>query len=450
MRKKVTLVPLFTLILLLIIGFIGAIERGPLTLSVYVGAHPANEGPMGLSELYKMLRANFSVILVNSWKDVKLEEKCRVLIVIVSPELPYTGEEAARIAEAVRACEEVRLLVADETGNANPILAEFGSEVRIGTNALREYPLVAVDAPWGSYVLLLDRPSPLFAHGNAEAIGIEIGVQDPQVYAFLESRGLVWGDGSVFLNQVLRSENSIYREFVRDTLSYLCNNCTILLDATKAQAMNPLDFFHGNVSPEVVPLVDPFSLLISLLSHIIHPSNWFFPLARLVNALVADLLVVSPLRELIIVATFIVLSLFISSRESSERDVPLREVTEVHWYGYSALKDKIMKGGSSLKKDDFVALYELLDYLLLSTAGVSLSSPEAASVLQNRGMSSEKAKALVEFMNKYYRRATGKSLWPPVVFWNSTTRKAISLTEEALKVLGYSLMEARGIEGRVL
>ncbi|MEN2999632.1 MAG: DUF4350 domain-containing protein [Acidilobaceae archaeon] len=453
MRKKVTritLVPLLTLLLLLFIGFIGALERGPLALPVYVGAHPANEGPMGLSEFYKMLRANFSVILVNSWENLRLPEKCRVLIVIVSPEQSYSGEEVSKIAEAVRSCEEVKLLVADETGNANVVLAELGSEVRIGADALREYPLVALDAPWGSYVLLLDKPSPLFAHGNANAIGMEIGVPNPQVYAFLDSKGLVLGDGSIFLNQVLRSESSVYREFLSGALSYLCSNCTVLLDATKAQSMNPLDILYGNVSPATVQLVDPLSLIVSLLSYVLHPSNWFFPLASLFNSLVAELLLTSPLRELIIVATFIVLSLLIATRETSEVDRPLKEVTEVHWYGYSALRDKTMKGGSSLRKEDFVALYELFDYLLLSTTGASLSSPESIAVLQNRGMEGKRARAFVEFMNKYYRRATGKSLWPPLVLWNRTTRKAISMTEEALRALGYSLMEARGIEERVL
>ncbi|MCX8195941.1 MAG: hypothetical protein N3F67_02545 [Acidilobaceae archaeon] len=450
MKQKVSLLSLPLLLSLLLIGVIGALERGPVALPVYVGAHPTNEGPMGLSELYQAIRRNYSTILVSSWEAVRVEGNCKLLLLVISPEVPYTEEEIEKISSVMSRCVGSKILVADETGNANPLLSAIGSAARIGGGAQRQYPLVSFEVPWGSYVLLLDRPSPLFAHGEAKAVGVEIGVPSPQVYSFMDEKGLVIGDGSIFLNQVLRSEAQLYADFLFGAIRYLCQNCTVLLDATRAEPFNPLSIIHGRVSIEVVQLIDPVSLVISLLSFVLHPSAWLVPLGAIANRLIAEFLLVNPIRELLITATFVVLALFLASREESAADRPLREVSEVHWYGYVAFKKNLVKGGGSLGREDFISLYELFNYLLSASTGIALNSPEAPLVLEARGMDGRRAREYVSFMNKFYKRAMGKSWWPPVVFWGSTTRKALEMTEEALKALGYSIMEARGLEERVL
>ncbi|MCX8209398.1 MAG: hypothetical protein N3G79_07145, partial [Sulfolobales archaeon] len=53
-------------------------------------------------------------------------------------------------------------------------------------------------------------------------------------------------------------------------------------------------------------------------------------------------------------------------------------------------------------------------------------------------------------MNKLYRRAAHRTLWPPVVLWRRSIVKALDESEEILNALGESLLASVGLERLVL
>ncbi|MEM4655931.1 MAG: hypothetical protein QXD80_03100 [Acidilobaceae archaeon] len=467
-KTKIVMVSTLLILLLLLIGIIGILEKGPIIIPVFIGAHPANNGPLGLSNLYEMLRYNYTVILVTNWSKIidSLEECSNILIIIVSPEAPYKREEVESILDITRKCRSTSIIIGDETGNTNMILEAMRSNTRIpGYSPEGQYPIVYFNTPWGwSGILVLDRPSVLTLLSltpNLTPIGVlatttSRAISESTVYSIVENLGnitvLVVGDGSIFLNQVIRSNTTMdYRGFIESMIKFMCkHNCTILLESSKSQAVHPRDAFRMLSDPSKALLVDPISLIISFLVQVIHPSTWLPPLLDYLNRLIFNLLNIDYVRGMLLLISILVITLTIISRERSVPDEPLQDTIEVTWYGHASFRSKLLEGGAKLDKTDFLSLYSIVDSLLKSTTGVSLQSPDIVKVLVSRGINQRKALDYYEFMNKYYGRASSKSRWPLIVFWGSIVRKAITLSEDILRSIGYSLMEYRGVEERLV
>lgn len=443
---RIKLVPGIIIISLLLIGLVGAMERGPLKIPLFLGANPVNNGPLGLSELYKILRENRTVILVTDW--TKIEVECGdMLIFIVSPEMEYTIEELIAISR-LAGCPYSRILVADETGHSNAVLEALNISIRIGALSMSS-AFAYFNAPWGEYILLLDKPAYLIGGWAATPIASEISAGSPQrMYAYMEGRAVVIGDGSIFLNQVLRNERR-YVNFTRSLIDYMCKGCTVLLEASKTEAIDARSVI-GGASAEEIALIDPVNLVVSLVAEILHPSTWLPPLVKIVNSIVAELLRINYLRELILLFAILLVVVLNPMRERIIADRPIEDVKEVDWYGYAGFSERLLSKGAELRKEDFISLYNMINLAISSSTGLALNSKDLAPVLASRGIDKAKAEDFVKYMNKYYMKATGRSWWPPIVLWGRVTRRAIAMSEEILNKLGYSIMEVRGFEERIL
>jgi hypothetical protein len=126
-----------------------------------------------------------------------------VVILIVSPETPYTNEDLESISYLRSSCKKFSLLVADEGVESNKVLEGIGSSLRISGAILQPYSLIAnLSTPWGwSGRVLLDKASavnPLQTSGNLEPIGFVEVLGTP--IAYYENIGgvevVVVGDGS--------------------------------------------------------------------------------------------------------------------------------------------------------------------------------------------------------------------------------------------------------------
>ncbi|MEM1873303.1 MAG: hypothetical protein QXF57_01760, partial [Acidilobaceae archaeon] len=342
---------------LFLIALIALLEKGPQVVPLAIGAHPLNGGPLGLSRFYEMLSEKHDVVLVTDWREaVESLERCeRALVVIVSPELRYEESEAKLVAELARRCREVALLVADETGNSNPVLEAFNLTSRISGYVIQSLVPVYIETPWGwRGALVLDKPSTVYSSG------------EEGFYAY-ETSGkascFVIGDGSIFLNQVLESQYSeIYASFIESTVENLCGGgCVILLEASKYQLLNPLAVLEAlaREDSELASLIDPVALALSLLSIVLHPATWLPPLLNALNMLVNKLLEVEPARFLLFLGSILLLAVILSTQEEKAGDSPLRDIAETGWYGYGEFRRVIEERG--LSKEDFIQVYSIVD-----------------------------------------------------------------------------------------
>ncbi|MEM0340224.1 MAG: hypothetical protein QXN05_01600 [Acidilobaceae archaeon] len=390
------------------------------------------------------------VFLVYDWKMIAdIVDKCdKVLIVIVSPELSYSESELFHVRKFFDRCQKLALLIADETGNTNAVLETFGLAVRIEGSIIQDHVPVYIETPWGwKGTLILDNPSKVFSK-----------IENDTFYAY-EDKGrvsaFVIGDGSIFLNQVFRSNHSdVYIGFARATVEGLCErDCIVLLEASKYQQVNPLSILSALAQEdesflEMIQLFDPLNLMISLISIVLHPSTWLPPLLNFIDRVIVTLFSLDFMRTLFLVGLSLGFALILALYEEKVRDEPLKDVREVKWYGYEVFRKTIRE--KSLDKEDFIQLYTIVDSVLKSVTGTSLTSLEAISVLESHGVERNYAKSYWEFMNRYYDRARGRRFWPPVVLWGRIVKKALAQSEEVLKVLGTSLKKLEGLEERRL
>jgi hypothetical protein len=133
-------------------------------------------------------------------------------------------------------------------------------------------------------------------------------------------------------------------------------------------------------------------------------------------------------------------------RERRVKDAPLEDVTEVDWYGFGEFRRHLLSQGAKITKQDFITLYNMVNSTIKNLTGSSLEDPQLPQVLETLGINLEEAVRFKDFMVKYYRRATGRTIWPPVVLWGRVTRKAILLSEEILEPLGVSMTTPSRLE----
>lgn len=471
-RGREVLVPGLTLLALTLIGLVALLEKGPLEVVTAPGAYPGNSGPLGTSILYQKLKENYTVIPVTNWGYARnLLGSCNVsvVVIIVSPELPYTQEDLDSIGYLRSSCRKFSLLVADEGGLSNAVLSSLGSSVRIEGLILQPHHITMyVETPWGwRGWLLLDKASRVtsLTLANAKPIGFaELPLSVPVAY-YESVNGLelvAVGDGSILLNQVLQSSSSIagyYLDFLRSTVAHLCGytgNCVILLEASKYKGLDPVEVLRSG-DRRLLGLINMIDLVVALLARILHPSTWLPPLLSMVDYGIKSLMESSPYIKGFIAVVLAILLALIAPREGRVRDSRLEDVVEVEWYGFGEFRRRLLARGAGLTREDFITLYNLVDTTLKTVVGVSLEDPQLPTVLQSIGLDRDAVEKYRNYMVKYYRRATGRSIWPPIVLWGRVTRKAIVMSESILSPLGASLMtlsrleriEERGLRGNV-
>jgi len=167
---------------------------------------PLNPFFAGTSLFYADLRAGYNVILGSPEDAARLAaEGEKVAYFLVGPEKPLSPREVQALAQAYSR-DGLRLLVADETGLANPLLEALGApkvDGRVpGLGGGGGWELMIVlDCPWGTYYTGL-------------ASRVEDGEQlcrahtgDPVVSR--SGRALVSGDSSIFANYLYTGYNGL-------------------------------------------------------------------------------------------------------------------------------------------------------------------------------------------------------------------------------------------------
>ena len=281
-------------------------------------------------------------------------------------------------------------------------------------------------------------------------------------YVFSDSTGretevYVISDGSLFINQVLRSNQTRYnyKEFVKDLVTSMAPNprsTIVFIDASKYE-LKPLT--ELKYSPETV-VKDPKKLL-ALIGLLLHPYTWFPWFANLARSLESKALKLLASDEGLLALITIVASLLASgllSRligvkgEVISRDEALTGTSEVDIVIDTELRRSIASGRRvKLGKRDFISLYKLVDEALRKTIGSGLDDKDVARKIANiANLDEHRVVKYVERMNKLKIKVERGALLPIVLSWNATLHKLIEESNRMLEKLGVSLIESRGVE----
>lgn len=485
MSRKASLIPRSRYWALIFIAILALVEKGAPPIQVQTGASPLNLGGLGTFDFYSALRERYAYVApAASLSEVKYPygaEHC--LFISISPEDAYTQDEARAIVEELSKCKNPAILVADEYETSNAILEEAGLSARVlGVILFQEAttPYYANATPHVRAVfklletgekveLLLDIASAVSS--GAEVLGYAPGatfILRPQqrytllyieapvaVYDYNEKfKAIVIGDGSIFLNQVLKSRYaSNYSRVLLDYVDYLCShskNCFIIIGAFKYKNVDVERALSSELQqgPQVVfsPSFYTYAALYAI--KLLHPSTWFPPLVEFSSKLVSSILS-NPLTAYMALAILILLSYGYVSGKISEggriRDEKLSETREVEVYLTGELVSEVARGKYKLTKQDFISLCEIVDTCLRYSIGCSLFE-EAAVTTLSKYVGAELARKYVEEMNKLYQKALGKRRLPIVFSWHRTTVKYIKKSNEVLSSIGVSLEAEKGYE----
>lgn len=225
---------------LAVVVFVIALLAEPFPAGVVLsGASPRNTGYDGTSNLRKLLEGlGYDVRLVDSWVLAPLYQSlssCRIVL-IVSPEGPYTREEASIIAWLVMSGSG--LVIADEGTYSNAVLEALGSDVRISGDYVSFegshvfHGLVNVSGVdtliYFAYASRIKSgEGVVVAYRSDVVLGVKTSVGGRPVYVF--------GDGSIMSNAALSSlslENP-YVRLVKEVFTSICSGGVIYLDSSK-------------------------------------------------------------------------------------------------------------------------------------------------------------------------------------------------------------------------
>ncbi len=266
-------------IAILLAAFI--IEPVPVGVAVS-GASPLNTGHDGTSLMHDLLEdLGYDVELVQAWSLARLilrRRSCEVLL-IISPEKPYTSEEIDVITGMVRG--GAHLIIADEGLYSNALLEALESRVRIAGSHVsfsNSYIFPArVSLDNFTSVLYFAYASPVVHDDSGEVVasrggvtlGVRTGVQGSKIYVF--------GDGSIFTNAALASKSRVnpYVQLVNNVFSNTCLNGTIYMESSK-YGLRPLTqseiLDSGKLSYVIAAFSNPFRYVL-LLSQGLSPAG---------------------------------------------------------------------------------------------------------------------------------------------------------------------------------
>ncbi len=456
--QKLPMVSKSIILILLLIGFIAMIEYGPPAIPLVEGPSPFNSGSLGSSKLAQILASEgYNVVPVTNWtRTANTLKSCNnILIIIISPEIPYSTMDLTSIKSIMSTCSNTSFIIADEGPYANAILSMIGSRNQIvSSKRILEptgdpYPYATLKTP-SSYVyyLRLDKAAPLDVK-DGEIMGISEGLPVAAYQILNKSKVYILGDGSIFLNQVLELPDNVslpYRNFiVRLVNDLVVPGSTVLIEASKYIATsNPQELMMQN---GLNILNDP-ELFLLLLSRIIHPRFWAPLLFNIMNTYLKNLLS-SELIKIIIVVIMIFIGYNIISRNigKSVYDTKLEDTSEIDVIVDTQIRRALLNKKIKLTKNDFIALYEVMDQVIGKTVGVKMNEIDnVIKIFIANGIDEKVARQYVNDMNRLYIKITKKKIRPIVLSWNRKISKMIKLSEMVLNKFGSTLAGEKGVE----
>jgi hypothetical protein len=460
--KKISMVNKRIMLTLLLIGFIAMIEYGPPAIPLVEGPSPFNSGALGTSKFVQLLVSEgYNVIPVTNWNKVSnllnIQQCNEVLIIIISPELSYNNSELLSIKNIMNSCNNVSFIIADEGSYGNQILSMLNSGTRIiASKRILEptgdpYPYAELKTPSNHmYYLRLDKAAPLQVN-DGEIMGIAENLPVASYQIINKSRIYVIGDGSIFLNQVLNLPENVslpYKNFALQLVSDLTNKQSIILvEASKyISTSNPQQLI---LSSGLNILNNP-ELFLLLLSRILHPRFWAPSLFNIINSYIKNL-ISSPLTRILIALLLVFFSYWFISRYigKSVHDLKLEDTSEVDVIVDTQIRRTLLGKKIKVSKNDFIALYEVMDQVIMKTVGVRISEPDAIRMLITHGIEEKMAKKYVNDMNKLYMKITKRKFRPIVISWNKKITEMIKLSEKVLNTFGSTLIGEKGIEYKI-
>lgn len=453
-KRKLKLAGTATLLITVFIALIALIEKGAPYIPILSDASFYNLGPLGASELYLLLRSRYSVYIVTNISDVRLVIPGSSVCVyaIISPSVGYTEKEAQVIVEILRnSCGKFSVLIADEYRTSNSVLSVLNSSIRItGSIVLNSmglpYPRATISVGDRIYTLTLDIASSLSIEQGGASAEVAGFTEEGFVIAAYEytNRSLVYviGDSSIFLNQVLTSNATVYRDFVLDLFDYLCysrGDCVVVLDDSH-HVETERSRRYAYQSPLYI-----LQLAVNTIARVLHPSFWLPPLVEMLNR-VASSILISPLRPLVLMVLILVAYIATSGRFTRVQDRRLSEQAEREFFtgATAGIRGSVLGGRVKLGRQDFINLYSIVDSILRSVVSVGLGDPRAIEAL--RGFVGPRSDRFFNDMNRLYAKATGRKFLPLVFSWDRAVRKMIRECEGVLNALGTTLMAEKGVE----
>ncbi|MDT7888360.1 MAG: hypothetical protein RQ885_05225 [Desulfurococcales archaeon] len=461
-RSLESLVGGVTILTLLLIGLISILELGPPQIMIYTGATPFNTGLLGTSDIYAETKSIYpNSFVVTDWsKPPLLTDKCEVVVLIsISPEIPYSDSEAGMIADFISRCSEKGVLVADESGNSNKLLYLLGSSVRVLGNKVLDvssrlpYPVAIFNTSWGygdeltldiasslsiedpkdHYIALSGYIPAAYLANQFGEIGDRVFFDVPIAYedTYGNTKIFVIGDGSLFLNQIMRSSyKEKYLTLYTEALDNLCRHrseCYVIFDATKYIGGDPVSIIMRGVNPSL--LVTP-EFIAAAIARIIHPATWLPPAVSWIDSVIQRLVSISNLARVLVISTSVlIISLALLSKTPTRRtDDPIGYKENISIAFEGRISDLVRK--PSLTRRDFQDLYKAINEIVYRWIDTKLESNECSEKLASKGADPTKAKIFCKYMKKMGRRANFETIYPPIVRWEKAIKKALKLYEE--------------------
>jgi len=385
------------------------------------GSSPINPGRFGTSQFVRMLRIlGVDVVYVSNWSTLELAGTHRVAVIIISPETPYTADEAKTIARLLKSFGGV-VLVADEDTGSNRVLEELGASVRISGRKLLDerrdlYPRAVFYIGDRIISIRLDKASEVI-----NCSGVTLGYAESYTYSGvameLEAVGcleivenvavLALGDGTLLTNQAINLGGSyadLAATIAREVSKYCGNMCIALVESGKYLTDRALFERMLLKEDDKVPVEVYLNRVLYLIS------------------LLRDLLVGGPTgleEELLALALLLVVLIFVSVKVGLT--VPERTV---------AAATPLWKSAGDLAK----IRKAILDVIELS--GCPTDEPELARCLESLGYS--KPKELIKFLrgSEIILRSRLLSYTPIVPL---LIRRAVRYSRELVELLERSL-----------
>jgi len=471
--RDVRVLSTLSTLILIAIGLIALAETQPPKLYVFRGASPFNDGAIGTVDFVNMVRSRYpdtiSILSLYELSGISRADRC--LYIVISPEIPYSVEEARYIVNAlVSSCNRLSFLIADENITSNNILMSLDSGISIEgriiySNVYGFYPPTYIDlrgiAREGDakvYNIVLDIASPIDVKGPAIVIGRTVDGYTVAVYRslYILNRSIdviAIGDGSIFLNQVMRSNTTIYRDLVMSLTNILCGydaRCKVIFDGSHYQAIDPLTIFSssGFRLSDINSLAiyqDVFTIALSVILRFIHPSTWLQSLLKYISRFYVSITKSFLLSTTTSVVLTAVIYMVFLGTENVVNDQRLSEVREIEMFEFRDLRESIARGKYRLTKHDFINLFEIMDNVFRSVVGVELCSNVALGYISIL-VGSEKAGKYIDRMCRGYRKAVRGGIRPFILSWHRYTMSMIRESESILNAMGYTLTREKGIE----
>jgi len=485
-----SLVATSVIIVLIFIGLVALVEKGPVVPGLPQGASPLNPLSLGTLLLMKNLEQHYRVRVISSLQDLESVSGARCVYVTISPEEFFTESEANYIVNSLKSkCSRPVVLVADESTYSNELLKALNTSLRItggriyveecsgGECRYSPYPPAVLLVGNESISIVLDKASNIIGHGTVRGLvntSCIIGLTLPGSSGFIEPCSntssiqlgsayesslsnpvvaaedqdavipvYVIGDGSVFLNQVLGSSNHTeYRVFVSELFSYLCDgsgDCLVLLDNMHYTTVNPVELLSNPAritsGMSMVDAVYVYSLIASI---VLHPAFWMPLVFRYIDGYVSTLLGDMLTATIVALILAVVVNRLATSGEVFVSDEALGEQVERDISAFEHVRSRIIEGKERLSRSDFINVYWLANQASIILIGAGLEDPsfiEKASPCLDPGWLS----SYREYMVKLYRKATGKSRRLLIVRWHKAVLKAFNDTDKLITEIASKL-----------